>query len=63
MIQTEEDFIWAEENAKLVNKDCHLYLQPEWSQAEKMMQTITEYVMAHPKWKISIQSHKYMKIP
>ncbi len=63
VIQTEEDFIWAEENAKLVNKDCHLYLQPEWSQAEKMMQTITEYVMAHPKWKISIQSHKYMKIP
>ena len=63
VIQTIEDFKWAEENAKLVSKECQLYLQPEWSKVEEMMHEITEYVMAHPEWKITIQSHKYMRIP
>jgi len=63
VIETPADFKWAEKNAKLVNKECLLYLQPEWSQADIMMSEITEYVMQHPEWKISIQSHKYMRIP
>ncbi len=63
VIQTIDDFKWAEENAKLVSKECQLYLQPEWSKVDQMMNEITEYVMAHPEWKISIQSHKYMRIP
>lgn len=63
VIQSVEDFKWAEDNASLVSDDCLLYLQPEWSKADEMMHEITEYVMAHPKWKISIQSHKYMRIP
>jgi len=63
VIETPADFEWAEENAKLVNKNCLLYLQPEWSQVDVMMKEITEYVMQHPQWKISIQSHKYMRIP
>lgn len=57
------DFDWAEKNAKLVNDSCHLYLQPEWSKLELMMPLITDFIMANPKWKISLQSHKYMKIP
>jgi len=63
VIQYIEDFEWAEENAKLVNKNCKLYLQPEWSQVDNIMEPIVEYVKANPKWEISIQSHKYMKIP
>lgn len=63
VIETEKDFEWAEANAKLVNSDCQLFLQPEWSKADKMMHAITEYVMKNPQWNISIQSHKYMKIP
>jgi hypothetical protein len=54
---------WAEKNAKRVHEDCHLYLQPEWSKSDIMMPIITEYIMANPKWKISLQSHKYMNIP
>ena len=63
VIETEEDFQWAEENANLVNSDCILYLQPEWSKADQIMHAITEYVKENPKWNISIQSHKYMHIP
>ena len=63
IISNKGDIDWAEKNAKLVNKKCHLYLQPEWSKAEIMMPIITDYIMANPKWKISLQSHKYMNIP
>ncbi|PTM04494.1 MAG: 7-carboxy-7-deazaguanine synthase QueE, partial [Bacteroidetes bacterium] len=45
------------------NKDCILYLQPEWSKRDKMMPQIVNYVMANPKWKVSLQTHKYLNIP
>lgn len=63
IIENESDLLWAEENAKLVNQDCLLYLQPEWSISEKIMPWLTDYVMKNPKWRISLQSHKYMRIP
>lgn len=63
IIETEEDFAWAERNAAEVRKGCLLYLQPEWSVAEQMMPRIVEYAKAHPCWNISIQTHKYMHIP
>ncbi|HPE56994.1 MAG TPA: 7-carboxy-7-deazaguanine synthase QueE [Bacteroidales bacterium] len=63
IIQTKGDFDWAEKNAERLRKDCKLYLQPEWSKAEAMMPLIVEYVKEHPRWNISLQSHKYMRIP
>ena len=57
------DFKFAEEQASKVNKDCILYLQPEWSKRDKMMPQIVDYVMANPKWKVSLQTHKYLNIP
>ena len=63
IVEREEDFAWAEENARRVRRSCRLYLQPEWSVAERMMPRIVEYVKEHPAWSISIQSHKYMRIP
>ncbi|RLD50727.1 MAG: 7-carboxy-7-deazaguanine synthase QueE, partial [Bacteroidetes bacterium] len=63
IIQTPADLLWAEKNAALVNEDCVLYLQPEWSKAEQNMDMLTNYVMENPKWRISLQAHKYMKIP
>lgn len=57
------DFAWAEEHATLVNNNCFLYLQPEWSKREQLLPLIIEYVKKHPKWKISLQTHKYMDIP
>lgn len=63
IIERVEDFAWAEQNAREVSKKCRLYLQPEWSRSEEMMPLIVEYAKAHPAWSISIQSHKYMRIP
>ena len=63
IVEREEDFDWAEQNARRVRRSCRLYLQPEWSVAERMMPRIVEYAKEHPAWSISIQSHKYMRIP
>lgn len=63
VIEKEDDLDWAEKNAKLVNSSCLLFLQPEWSQAEKIMSLLVNYIKENPRWQISIQSHKYMKIP
>ena len=30
---------------------------------EKMIELIIDYVMKNPKWKISLQTHKYLNIP
>lgn len=57
------DFSWAEEHAKKVNADCELYLQPEWSKQARILPEIITYVKSNPKWKISLQTHKFMNIP
>ena len=63
IIQNPADLGWAEKNAKLVADGCLLYLQPEWSKMDTIMETLTDYVMKNPQWKISIQAHKVMNIP
>ena len=63
IVESEEDFAWAEENAARVRPACRLYLQPEWSVSERVMPALVEYAKAHPRWNISIQTHKYMRIP
>ncbi len=40
-----------------------LFLQPEWSRREEVMPLIVEYIKAHPWWRASLQTHKYMHIP
>ncbi len=63
IIHNKSDFQFAEEHASKVHKDCVLFLQPEWSKREKMTPLIVDYVMKNPKWKISLQTHKYLNIP
>ena len=57
------DLKFAEEQAAKVNKDCILYLQPEWSKRDTVIPIIVDYVMKNPKWKVSLQTHKYLNIP
>ena len=63
IIYNKDDFRFAEEQAAKVNKDCILYLQPEWSKRDKVVPQIVDYVMDNPKWKVSLQTHKYLNIP
>jgi len=63
IIYNKNDFKFAEEQAAKSNKNCVLFLQPEWSNQKKMTPLIVEYVMKNPQWKISLQTHKYLNIP
>jgi len=63
IIASEEDLLWARENASRVSPACKLYLQPEWSRREQVLPVIIEFSKTHPRWMVSIQSHKYMRIP
>ncbi len=63
IIHNKHDFIFAEEQAEKVNKNAILFLQPEWSKKEEMTPLIVDYVMNNPKWRVSLQTHKYLNIP
>jgi organic radical activating enzyme len=63
IVYNRSDFAWAEEHAAEVGKGCELFLQPEWSKEKEMLPLIIDYVKADPKWKVSLQIHKYMNIP
>lgn len=63
IVFNKHDFIFAEEQAALVNDQAILFLQPEWSKHEEMLPFIIEYVKDNPKWRISLQTHKYLDIP
>ena len=63
IIEKPEDFEWAEKNAAQVMKRCRLFLQPEWSKYEELIPLIVEYAKANPRWNVSLQTHKFMRIP
>jgi organic radical activating enzyme len=63
IVYNKNDLLFAEEQAQYVNDHCILYLQPEWSKREKVMPILVDYVLQNPKWKVSLQTHKYLNIP
>jgi organic radical activating enzyme len=63
IIYNKHDFIFAEEQAQKVNPSAILFLQPEWSNKQEITPLIVDYVMNHPKWRVSLQTHKYLNIP
>lgn len=63
IIYDQRDFLWAEEMAEKVEPACIRFLQPEWSRRETMTPDIVRYIREHPQWRISMQLHKYLRIP
>jgi hypothetical protein len=63
IISKKDDLQWAVEQEKKVGPDCILYLQAEWSVSDEMMPLIVDFILENPQWHVSLQSHKYMRIP
>lgn len=63
IVYNASDFKWAEKYAQLVNPDCKLYLQVEWSKKEVLNGVVIDYIQSNPQWNLSIQTHKYLDIP
>ncbi|MFM7565455.1 MAG: 7-carboxy-7-deazaguanine synthase QueE [Flavobacteriales bacterium] len=57
------DFEFAERHASNVNSSCHLFLQPEWSKRTERQDEILAYIRKNPRWRLSMQTHKYLNIP
>jgi organic radical activating enzyme len=57
------DLPFAEEHAARVRPDCRLFLQPEWSRQAQVLPLLIEYAKDNPRWRISLQVHKFMNIP
>ena len=57
------DFDWATKHAEKVNKDCLLYLQPEWSKLDTLGPDTIAFIKSNPAWRLSLQTHKYLNIP
>ncbi|MTI88386.1 MAG: 7-carboxy-7-deazaguanine synthase QueE [Balneolaceae bacterium] len=62
VVLTNKDLKWAEDNAKKCPEDTRLLLQPEWD-TPKSIDLIVDYVKENPEWGISLQTHKFLKVP
>ncbi len=63
IVYNKSDFDFAEMHAERIRNGAKLFLQPEWSVRHKIMPLIVEYIKHNPKWRISLQTHKYLDIP
>lgn len=63
IIVNRQDLIWATELALETKKESILLLQPEWNKAAKVYPIIIPFIKANPKWKLSLQLHKFLNIP
>ena len=61
VITSEYDLKWAEQQAALVPSDAVKYLQPEWNTPQSK-DLIFNYVLQHPQWRISLQTHKLLQV-
>lgn len=61
IVAQEDDLIWAEEQAAKIPQNALKYLQSEWN-TPQTQQLIFDYVLKHPEWRISLQSHKFLGV-
>jgi len=57
------DLTWGESFQNLIPASCLGFLQPEWDQRDSVTPLIISYIEQNPKWRLSLQIHKYVQIP
>ncbi|MBD78702.1 MAG: 7-carboxy-7-deazaguanine synthase QueE [Crocinitomicaceae bacterium] len=57
------DIAWANLFVPRVGSSTRLFLQPEWSREDEILPVVINHVKKSGKWRISLQTHKYMSIP
>lgn len=63
IVVNKHDLIWAEKHAQLLPNSCQLFLQPEWDQRDSIVPIILNYIRENPKWRLTLQMHKYIGVP
>ena len=62
IISKDSDFRWAEYLLRQIKNKPELILQAEWSKSEIINPKILDYIKLNPKWRISLQTHKYLHV-
>lgn len=56
------DIPWGEDYASKMPANTLLYYQAEWDKREKSNALIFDYIRKNPRWRISLQTHKYLGV-
>ena len=62
IVYNQNDFVFGEEQAAKVQPNCKLFLQPEWGKFDKINGKVVDFIKANPRWKLSMQTHKFLGI-
>ena len=62
IVANQHDLTWAETHAARIRPEAVLLLQPEWD-TPQAPDWIIAYAKAHPHWRLSLQTHKFLRIP
>jgi len=61
IISKPKDLDWAYEQGQKVPAKTVKLLQPEWS-SKTGQQLALDYVLAHPEWRLGLQTHKFLGV-
>ena len=56
------DLDWAAGHAEKMRPQTMLYLQPEWEKRDRMQSLILDFIRINTRWRISVQTHKYLGV-
>ncbi len=61
VIDKPSDLEFAEKESKKVGWQCCLFLQPQWENKESFP-LVYDYILSHPRWRLSLQTHKFLGV-
>lgn len=62
VISQAADLDWALDQASRVSPSCRLSVQPNWENHRQVEPLLVDFVLRHPRWRLSLQTHKYLDI-
>ncbi|MGD1898852.1 MAG: 7-carboxy-7-deazaguanine synthase QueE [Phormidesmis sp.] len=61
VISEPRDLVWAENQSQKVSAQTVRLLQPQWT-SKLGQQLVCKHVLAHPEWRVGLQTHKYLRV-
>ncbi len=61
VVGSSEDFERAHRWMECVSAECRCYIQAQWGNEESLKMAV-EFVLRNPRWRLSLQTHKYIGI-
>ncbi len=61
VVASDADLQWAEQQSALTNPQADRFLQPQW-EVPQSQQLIFDYILQHPQWRMSLQTHKLLGV-